>query len=400
MKASRTVVVMLILGAVATGRADPLSWPHTTEYRSRLAWVHPLVNYSIHPAWQRAWERHLLQGGGVQITVGSVSTDDLFTRLIVNLDQPLSGPFRFQYRGNWRDGLHLDEELQEHWLGFELAVARPVGAFLHVHPTPDKEDMDLRAGLVVTDGTRERYLRLAVRWDDFLYGKKNDLGGTSDGERVALQWEARWAGGRWEAFTRGDYGTRSRRTFPDPAESPLLAAHERDRDEGSATLRFVLAGDDFVAAGVDHYRFAAAEAWHAPAAAYDYRNEVMHLRAVALLRTAATFGLRPEFHWLRQWADSAGWYAFDHRREDVFPALFVELRAPGRSTWELGYLASHHTWDHVDAGVPDHVADYTDKLKLGWTFAFTPVAALQLSLSHELDLERFGGGNVQYQMLF
>jgi hypothetical protein len=180
----------------------------------------------------------------------------------------------------------------------------------------------------------------------------------------------------------------------------MLAAWDRDHDEGDLTLRYLLDDEDFVAAGVDHYRFAAAEAWHVPAAAYDYRNEVVHLRALALLGTGATWGLRPEFHWLRQWSNSVGWYAFQHRREDIFPALFIELHAPGRSTWELGYLASHHAWDHVDEGVPAYVSDYTDKVKLGWTFAFTPAAALQLSLSHELDLQRFGGGNVQYQMVF
>ena len=83
-----------------------------------------------------------------------------------------------------------------------------------------------------------------------------------------------------------------------------------------------------------------------------------------------------------------------------FPALFIELRSPGLSVWELGYLACHHSWDYVSPTVDDHTDDYTDKLKLGWTYPFTPRARLQLSLSHEIDLERFGGGNIQFQILF
>ena len=396
--------IAVILGFVLLAIPHPApaapDWPHNTEFRERLAWIHPLVNYAVHPQWQRTWERRLLQGGGLRTSVGSVSTEDFFTVLTVNLDQPLSGPFRFLYRGTWRDGLHLDEDVQVHWLGVEMGLTGPLGIHLQVHPTPDKEEMDLRAGLVLVDATRERYLRLSLRLDDFLYENKNDLGGLSTSEAVGIQWEGRYAGGRWEIFSAGSYGSPSRRTYPDPEESPSLAAADRDWDQATATLRYLTGNGDFLALGATHYDYAAAEVWRDPAGRYDYRNEVIHLRAQYLWRTARTLGFRPELHWLRQWSGSKGYWTFDHRREDFFPALFLELRAPGRSTWELGYLASHHRWDWSDSSGEDHHDGYTDKVKLGWIYAFTPLALLQLSLSHEVDLQRFGGGNVQFQILF
>ena len=51
-------------------------------------------------------------------------------------------------------------------------------------------------------------------------------------------------------------------------------------------------------------------------------------------------------------------------------------------------------------GWTDDTSDYTDKIKLGWSYAFTQVARVQFSISHELDLERFGGGNVMFQINF
>lgn len=395
-------MIALIAAAVhPDARAN--TWPHAVGHTTPLTWVHPLANYAVHPTWQRDWERHLLQGSGVQTTVGSVSTSDFATTLTVNLDQPLRGRFRFLYRGTWLGGNHRDEDLTEHWLGMEMRLTGPVGLHLQAHPTPNKEVMDVRGGFTLADAARERYLRLSLRADDFVYERKNHLDGESESETLALEWEARWAGGRWEVFTAGMYGSPSRRRYDDPVESPHLATAYRDHGGSTFTVRRLLADDDFVALGMDHADFAAAESWYdreAPYDRYDYHNEWLHLRAQGVLRTADAFGLRPELHWVRQWSRSSGRWDFDLDRTDFFPALFGEWRAADWSTWELGYMACHHRWDYTNFGDTSSVDDYTDKVKLGWTCAFTPTAILQLSISHEIDLQQFGGGNVQFQTLF
>ncbi len=254
--------------------------------------------------------------------------------------------------------------------------------------------------LLLTDKTRERYLRLGLRLDDFLYERKNDLGGKSDTEPVGIQWELRYQAGRWEVFSTGRYGSGSRRDFPDTTLSPAVAGAFRRDGASTVRVRHVWSDLNFAEAGLAHYRFEAAEQRRDGTAGFDYRNEFIHLRGLGVLPIGGPWGLRPEIHWLRQWASARGGRVFDHRREDFFPALFVELRAPGNSTWDLGYLSSHHQWDHSVGTWSDNRAGYTDKIKLGWTYAFRPTAHVRFSLSHELDLNRFGGGNVQYQMNF
>ncbi len=395
--------VLILLALVCLpGGADgaPSDWPFPDEFRSRLVFVHPLVNYAVNPVWQRDWERHLASASGVQTTVGSVATEDLYTDLTLNITEPLGDRFRFLYRMVWREGLHIDVSRQEHWLGFEMGLFDRVAAYLQVHPTPDKEEFDLLAGLLLTDESRERYLRVGLRLDDFMYERKNDLGGTSQEDPVGVQWELRHQIGRWELFSTGRYGSGSRRTYPDSTLSPGVLGTFRRDGASTVRLRHVWTDLDFAGVEASHYRFEAVEQRRDGAAGFEYGNEFVHLRGLGVVGIGGSWGLRPEIHWLRQWASARGRREFDHRREDFFPALFVELRAPGKSTWELGYLASHHQWEYAVGGWTDNRDGYTDKIKFGWTYAFLPAARVQFSLSHELDLDRFGGGNVQYQMNF
>jgi len=390
--------VLFCFSYPANSAAD--DWPFPDELRSRLIFVHPMVNYAINPVWQRDWERQLASSNGIQTTVGSVSTKDFSTDLTLNITEPLGEQFRFLYRMVWREGLHLDTSRQEHWLGFEMGLFGKLAAHLQVNPTPNKEEFDLLFGLFITDEIRERYLRVSLRLDDFMHDQKNDLGGTSKEEPVAIQWELRHQIGRWELFSSGRYGSGSQRAYPDSVLSPLVAGSFRRDGASTVRLRHVWSDRDFAGLEASHYRFEAAEQRRDGATDFEYGNEFVHLRGVGVVGIGGPWGLRPEIHWLRQWASAVGRREFTHRRDDFFPALFVELHAPGKSTWELGYMGTHHQWDYTVGDWVDARDAYTDKIKLGWTYAFLPTARVQFSLSHELDLDRFGGGNVQFQMNF
>lgn len=392
------LLLLVSLPLSAAGSAD--AWPFPAEMRSPLAFVHPFVNYALNPAWERDWERHLLQSNGVSMTVGSVSTQDLFTDLTVNVTEPLGSRSRFLYRMIWRQGLHLDVARQEHWLGLERGLSGPLAVQLQVHPTSDKSEFDLLAGLLLTDASRERYLRVGLRLDDFMFERKNKRGGTSREEAVGVQWELRHQVDRWEVFSSGSYGSGSRRAFPDSALSPDVAAAYRRSGASLVRLRRLLNGPDFLAIEASHYRFQAAEQRRDGVLGYEYGNEFVHLRGLGVLGIGESLSLRPEFHWLRQRTSATGRREFTHDREDVFPAVFLEYRTPGASTWELGYMAVHHAWEYAAGARTDDRSGSTDKIKAGWTYAFRPDARIQFSLSHELELDRFGGGNVQYQMQF
>lgn len=392
------LAAMLVLSGAAF--AAESGWPYPDELRSRLTFVHPMVNYSVHPVWQRSWEMGLARDNGLQATSGSVSSEDLFTDLKVNITQPLNDRFRFLYRMHWLDGLHLDISRQEHWLGFEMGLTRGFGIQLQVQPTPDKEELGLLAGFLVTDSDRERYLRLSLRFDDLLYERKNDLGGASESEPVRLQWELRYRTGPWEIFSTGLYGSGSERSYPDSTLSPRVAGSELQSGESTIRLRYLWSPADFVSLNASHYKFEGSEQRRDTEADYRYDNEYLHLRGLGVFGIGGPWGMRPEMHWLRQWASAEGRRDFDHQRDDFYPAVFFELHAPGKSTWELGYMGVHYQWDYQVGSWSDNRDGYTDKIKFGWTYAFQPTAFVQFSISHELDLDRFGGGNVQFQMLF
>ena len=79
-------------------------------------------------------------------------------------------------------------------------------------------------GGIVADESRERFLRVSLRLDDLLYGDRTRDGGVSQGEPIGIQWEGRYAGGQWEAFSEGRYGGSSERTFPDPDTTQVFPA--------------------------------------------------------------------------------------------------------------------------------------------------------------------------------
>jgi hypothetical protein len=68
----------------------------------------------------------------------------------------------------------------------------------------------------------------------------------------------------------------------------------------------------------------------------------------------------------------------------------------------VGYLATPYEWDYVsrDGTAPYNAASSVDKLTLAWTFVFSENARALLSLSHEPEVNRFGGGNLQLQAAF
>lgn len=390
----------LIPAAFPPAAAADDGWPFPRELRARLVFVHPLVNYAVDPVWQRRWERSLNAASGLQLTSGSVSTDDLYSDLMVNITESAGSRFRFLYRTEWREGLHLDRERHHHWLGFAGRMTGPLSAFLQVHPPADKEELDLQAGLLLTDASRERFLRIGLRWDDFLYGDKNELGAVSHAEPVSVIWELRHRAGPWEVFSTGGYGSGSRRSYPDSVRSPAAAAGFERQGAGTLRLRRIWSDRDFLSLEASHYRFEGEQESRPPGQDFTYRNEWVHLRMLVVRPLGRSWTLRPEVHWLRQWSRAEGLRRFHHRREDIFPAVFLQRHGGGKSRWELGYMATHYRWRGSYEGAPDRGDGFTDKIKLGWTWAFLPTARLQLSLSHEVDLERFGGFNVQYQMIF
>ena len=69
---------------------------------------------------------------------------------------------------------------------------------------------------------------------------------------------------------------------------------------------------------------------------------------------------------------------------------------------EAGFLFSIFNWDYVSYAGRDNYdrKDNSTKLMLGYQYQFDNNAIILFSLSHEIDTDGFGGGDLQYMMFF
>jgi len=399
------VLLAVLPGACLTqAAAQTPDWPFDDVYDSDLVFLHPLANYRPNPHWVRDWERGRASGNSVWATVGSVSQKEFFTDVRMRIDQPLGDTrFRFLYDLRWLGGEHVDLEVLQQFLGLEMSVAGPWGLQALVHPTPDKADVDAALGVIVADESRGRFLRVSLRLDDLLYGDRNKDGGVSQGEPVGVQWEGRYGGRRWEVYSEGHYGSQSKRSFPDSANSPDIRGLEGSHNASQSRLRWLRTSTDFLELEFTHYAFLTAEQWRDTAESFRYEDQIVDLT----LRYAFTFGggrwrAWPGVHLLNQRARATGRQDERFERTDLMPQVFVEYSLGEADALEFGFMGSRseRTLSSEDSDRAFDKLAWSDKVKLGWTHHFAPAVRIQLSLSHEVAPDRFGGANVQFFGLF
>jgi hypothetical protein len=368
-----------------------------------LLFLHALVNYNEDPLWTRAWEQHLQTNNSLRVNVGSVTADDFLTDVELHITEPIDGRFRALYDMRWWDANHVNTPGQEHFLGFELDVTSSAGLQLQVHPVAQKEDLDLRTGVLLHTPDREQYVRALVRWDDVLFTRKNDRGGQSDAVATRFEWAARGRRAWMEAFSRGDYGSEGRQSFPDSAQSPVVQTQGKQRGYSETRLRLLRSETRFGEVALLHHRLFLQRNTRGAAGSITpatYRNDVVDVAVRGFWSLDQYWAARAELHRVQQHAEQTGIDSYDYERTDWMPAVFVQWRFLPSHQLELGYLAADYTW----TGSPD-VASFAEsgrvhKLELGWLIDFSKAARMQVSLSHEPDPQRFGGGNIQVQMSF
>ena len=106
-------------------------------------------------------------------------------------------------------------------------------------------------------------------------------------------------------------------------------------------------------------------------------------------------------HVVVQDATNSGYQAHRFVRRDFLAGGFYEYLI-GHHAIEIGYMFSIYDYEYENFGFnADYKSDgYTDKVKLGWIFAFPNDARINISISHQVSLGGFGGANLQYIMFF
>ncbi|UCD94562.1 MAG: hypothetical protein JSU69_00485 [Candidatus Zixiibacteriota bacterium] len=397
---SRYILVVFFCIPVSAAAAD--DWKYDDNYRAVLLYLHELVDYEYSATWNDRWERGLLKGNSLRLSFGSITTADLFNNIRLRINQEVGKGFRFHGDFNRYASHHMDLEQEANWMGFEKHVLGRIHFLVLFNPAISKEEIDARAGVLMVDAERSRYLSLTLRFDDFLYTEKNDRGGESIQEPIGLQWLTRYALGRWVLFSEGTCLRGFKRRFPDRERSPEFFYHQQQTNNFTIKLRYRTTDQAFFETSVYHYRFDDRQSGYAPDYRYSYKNEIVHGTLKYIFPLTAKSRIRLALHHVFQKARAHGFQDYAYERTEFLPAVVGEYFLSPRFTAEFGYLGTVYDWDY------DHPSDredyrassYADKLKLGFLYRFNENSRIQFSLSHEPSPSKFGGGNVQYLMFF
>lgn len=388
-----------LLFCLALGSAPAAAQPSAFEAPADLFYLHPLVNYAHPLRWQTAFEEQRLARGGLQTTVGSISTKDFATAVRLELAERVHDRLRLHFRHDWNESPHVDGGERITWIGLELTAFRSrfgvVGGSFLVHPTSDKGELDLLPGIVWTDAARRRYLRLEWRRDDSVYGEKNDVGGVQDESASGPAWALHWRHGSVVVAGEATFLGAFARRFDDPARNGGIASTRQRRSWSSHAVRW---GDraQRVELRFEHRDLAWRQTGDAPER-QDARWR--HLRLAWESEWAPRWRVRASLH--RLWYDNA-FESVDHERRETMGGVFVERAVAAQHWIDLGWMSTDFAWTSVPDGsvYGRDQSGVASKLAVGWTFEIDDRAWLRALLSHEPDPQQFGGANVQAQVLF
>ena len=367
-----------------------------------MLYLHALVNYSYDLQWQFNWERRQLADNAVRVNTGSVTSDKLLTDIDLNINEALNDNWRFQGRFR-RDGLRQRPTRKEQLLlGFERSVFESSAVYVTINPEFNKEFLDVAAGYTLYRDEHEQYVRVGVLLEDMNYGTKNDLGGTSDKDPVALQWAVRLGlANDWFLYSEGEVGGGFERVFPDAAASPDVSRH--DQQANKAQLRLSRSGEDGTAwsAWVEWYDFEEMRQFRQPGFDYDYESTQLDFGVEHARVLRDRHRLRLLLHYVELKAESRGFNEHDYDRTDILGGAFYEYLWPNSgATFAYAFGQPDIAYRAPDPTENYNLDDYRDKIIVGWRYNFSENAQIDLSVSHEVSAQGFGGGAVRFQMFF
>lgn len=396
------LLAILLLAAGANAQTRDADWEFEDPYKDQMLYLHALVNYSYDLQWQYDWERRQFVNNAIRINTGSVTSKELLTDIDLNINQPLNDKWRFQ--GSFRrNGLRQRPEREDRLLvGFERSLFESSAVYVTVNPEFNKEFIDVAVGYTFYRDDRQQYIRVGTLIEDVNYETKNDLGGKTDQQPIALQWALRLGlANDWYIYSDGEVGSGFERSFPDATASPDVSHH--DRRSNSAQLRVSRASDDGTAwsAWVEWYDFNEVKWFRQPGLDYDYENTQLDFAVEHVRMLGARHRLRLLMHYVDQKADSRGFNEHDYDRADVLGGAFYEYLWPNSgATFAYAFGQPDIAFQAPDAAESYTLDDYRDKLSIGWRYNFSKDAQIHVSISHEVSVNGFGGGAVRFQMFF
>ena len=376
-------------------------WEFDDDYKKTRIFVHAFVNYDFSPSWQIEWEKNLIKKNGLKIDFGSTTVKDLYNEieLVLNVDIGKDWWFRSSF---YRDQSQYKDENEEHnYIGFERRIYRNLSIYSLCNTYYDKEEIDIDLGFSIMDSTSEKYCRITLSYDDFLYDEKNQKGGKVTEEPLGVNWAIRYGLNKLWFFTEGKYTNCSEIEYNNPELSPEIYLRQHQINNLVAKMYYFFKEDCFSELRIRHYHFFKKELYYQTEYSYSYLNEIYDIACKYQHQLNSEISIRPVLHYIIQNAVANGYKTYDFKRRELIPSIIMEYTL-SNSVWEFGFLCSRYRLDYDDI---DNLDDYETlnsdiKFMIRWTYNFSKNARLQFSLSHVPEIEGFGGGNLHYMMFF
>jgi len=385
--------LLLIMLLAPAALAAPAEMPYYEGFNERLLHLHPEVNYALHPDWLGLWERDRLAGATFRGSFGSTHTKKMLVDARWALNSQVAGGTWFRNDITWQEWRHLPNDDLSIMLGLEQHVWRGLAAVAQCMPTEAKENLDVELGLLWASSDRTRYLQLLYVMEDVVYDEKNERGGESIQPPRGLSWLLRLERGAWSLYSSGRQLKGYERVYPDPEIEPDIFSESGKSNHLETYLRWRPGPRTHVELSWRQYDDGAAQVAHWDPYSYEYAGWYNTLAVRALYPLADRWRLRGELHRLKRRATVSGYGAFVYHRNEVMPAIFGEWSWGAGHTVELGYMGSFYDWDFEGEDIVE--SGYADKVELALVLGLARESSLKFSLSHELSLQKFGGGNVR-----
>ena len=250
-----TIIIFNVIINSFAQQNVPYEWEFDDDYKKTRIFVHAFVNYDFSPLWQIEWEKNLFKRNGLKLDFGSTTLKDLYNEieLVLNVDIGKDWWFRTSF---YRDQNQYKDENEEHnYMGFEKRIYRNLSIHSLCNVYYDKEDMDIDLGFSVMDSTLEKYCRIALSYDDFLYDEKNQISGKVTEEPLGVNWAIRYDLNKIWFFTQGKYVNCFVIEYNDPELSPEIYLLKHQINNMIAKMYYFFKEDCFAELRLEHYHF-------------------------------------------------------------------------------------------------------------------------------------------------
>jgi hypothetical protein len=382
---------------------DNIEFPFERTYQDAPLFLHALLNYDFHPLWHYEWEKNLFSRNNLRMSTGSVTTAELLVESQLFLNNDLSDGFWFHSRGFWSSNRHQNKRVLTIFLGLEKLVYKEnLTLFILAHPRFEKEYLGVQLGFSVYGNDRQNYLNIGLVLEDLVYDKKNDRNGKTLKKPRGLQWFMRYGKNKWWIYSDGNLNTGFKRKYPDIGNLIVENFHQQQINNVNLKLYYKTDVSTLFMVNFYHYHFTEEKTYEAYQNNYNYKNNIYDVSIQYFFPLKERIRFRLATHYVIQKAKSVGYSQHKYKRQEILPAVFFDYLWIKHQI-ELGYMFTLQSWEYNSINsVYDFNLEngYFDKIYLGYKYHFNPNAILHLSISHQLNVRGFGGGNIQYLMFF